>query len=350
MKKCLWLVFVLASVEGIAQVSKDSLLANERAMDRPVNVHGGQLRVTGGYGFRSITKRYNMDGEGEGLKEDGFAYARQNSFLEIKFGILESLQFTTRIQSHSALVRNKQVFLVGYPTYENATSIYSHQQIRGLEDLYMGLDFRLPLKTRKLDLMLSAGSFLPTAKSKEPQPENSLKEGDDGDWEVIYRDIVPLGNGTPAVGVGGTVKYRLKNMAFTFSGMHYHGMSKEVDGVDWTYQIDENESFEYRSEIYKRGVPDRLNVMAMVEFQASPFFNVFFQAEHFRASKGWREWEGGKIPHDNFMVTAAAGGFELIITPRIWFKETVEFPLNAENTDTGLRFLSVLSYNLFVKR
>jgi len=328
---------------------RDSLLAHERTLDRPLNVHGGQLRISAGYGFNYNTKRYDADGVETRLKEDGLAYARRKSFAEIKFGITEHLQLSTLIRRQNSLIRSREIYLIGFPSVDNSTQINETEKVGGFEDLYLGLDFRIPLKTRKLDLVISAGSFIPTGRSKTPQPDHSLEVTPENDWHIVYRNFNSPGDGTLVMGIGASMKYRLKTAGLTISAMHYHGLKKEVNDLDWTWQLN-NGKFAYRSTGYKRGVPDRLHVTAMLELQPSAYFNVFLYGEFFRPSNGWREWEGGVTEHQNLSMITAGPGFELIITPRIWFRETITFPLLGENMDNGLQFFSTFSFNLFVKQ
>ena len=326
--------------------AKDSLLANERTIDRPLNVHGGQLRITGTYGFGYVSRRYESDGSTVNLVDKGFGHARHNSIAEIKFGITEHLQFTAIIQYETRL-RRDQKYQIGHIGDQSWTYVKGTERIGGLRDPYVGLDFRIPLKTKKIDVLISGGSFLPLAKSVEAKPEHSYTQMN-SDRDIVYRRFSPVGYGNAVAALGGAVKYRSAKVGLTVTAMHYHAFSSETEGTDYTHRLLSNNSFEYESSPYKKGIPDMLNASAMLEYQASPFFNLFVHAQYAQATKGWREWEGGKMSAYNHELISAGAGFELIITPRIWFKETMTLPVKGENIESGLSFQTSLSYNLFL--
>ena len=337
----------LGSVTGFSQ-SKDSLLANERTLDRPLNVHGGQLRVTGSYGFGYVSRRYENGGNAVNLVDKGFGHALHNGLAEIKFGIMEHLQLTAILQYETRL-RRDQKYQIGHIGDQSWTFVKGTERIGGMRDPYIGLDFRLPFKTRKVDVMVSGGSFLPLARSVEPQPEHSYNQIY-SDREIVYRRYTPVGYGVAVAAVGGAVKYRLQNFGITASAMHYHAFSPETEGIDYSHRLLPNNSFEYESSSYKKGVPDMLMISAMLEYQASPFFNLFLHAQYSQATKGWREWEGGKMSAYNNQLVNGGVGFELIITPRIWFREAFTLPVKGEDIESGVSFQTSLSYNLFVTK
>jgi hypothetical protein len=340
-----WLCLVVLS-NLLAQSSKDSLLANERTMDRPINVHKGQVRVSGGYGFEYISKRFDDDGESVELKKDGQARAHHLSYLQVKFGLLEFLQLNAQAGYQAQNVRYPQNVVVGYPDLGSNTSVSMQNRIAGLEDLSLGLDFRLPLRTRKIDIMLSTAATLPIAGFQQKQPENKLQT-EPNFWQVEYNYVTPMGHGVSMFQFGGATKFRLKNWAITLMG-DYKRAFTETTRTEWTHQINDDEQFEYQSSEYRVSLPGQIQASVMIEYQPSSIVNLFLEAGYLSRTNGWRETNLGKekLPDEKYI--SMGPGFEIIVTPRIWFREAVSLPISGAHTERGVQFLSTLSYNLFI--
>jgi hypothetical protein len=348
MKASLGICFVLMlAFQSQAQINKDSLLANERTLDRPLNVHGGQLRVTGEYGFSFINKRFDVDGNSDKLKKDGQARGLHTSYINLKYGILEHLQFSAQLGYQTQSMREKQIFIVGFPDINGSTVINGVHEVAGLEDAALGLDFRIPFKTRKIDLITSVDVLLPIGEHEQARPSHELTEAGQN-WEIQYNNKSPVTNGVMAYRLGGAIKYRGQNVAFTLMG-DFTKASKETTQLDWDYQLNAQQQFEYSSTRYKVSPADQIRITGSIEYQANPFFNIYFSGSVLQMNNGWFELDGVKIKADDRSLFTMGPGFELIITPRIWFRETVSIPVAGKSNDAGVQFVSSLSYNLFVK-
>ena len=89
MKVNLLLIVAISILPHVAaaQVSPgDSLLANERAIDRPLTLHEGQLRLTGAYGLAILSRRYDLYGDAISLTDAGLSSTRHRLLFDIKYG------------------------------------------------------------------------------------------------------------------------------------------------------------------------------------------------------------------------------------------------------------------------
>lgn len=341
------IVLVLITFSAsLAQVNKDSILVNERTLDRPLNVHQGQLRVSGEYGFSYINKRFDAEGDDQKLKKDGIARAFHASYFNAKYGITEYLQFNALVGYQTQIIRTQQTFIFGFPSFDVGTLQSGTNKVAGIEEVALGLDFRVPFKTRKIDLLATAAILLPVGEHEQLKPTHKIKISDFG-WEIEYQNETPVNRGVPLYRFGGAFKYRAGNIGITVIG-DYTIASKETTQLNWLYQLNAQNEFEYSSTRYKTSPSDQLRANAIIEFQASPFANFYLAGSLLQLNNGWFEWNGATYKEDNKSLFTLGPGFELIITPRLWFRETFSLPLNGKSIDSGLQFTSTLSYNIFI--
>jgi hypothetical protein len=338
---------VFTNIQAQNRVNKDSLLANERALDRPLNVHGGQLRVGGSYGFSNINRRFGETSSSQ-LKTEGLARAAHQMQLDLKYGITEHLQLTVALGRQRENIKGQQQVIFGYPNLESITIMNTLTEVNSPEDLKLGLDYRLPFKTRKFDLMLSGAVWLPTAPHQTEQPRHTIKQYVDG-WEIDYRYDRPIGRGATTYQMGAAYKQRFSDWGFTFQG-HYAFPTATVTQLEWRHQLNNQNQFEHESSSYTLANHNELWLNMGIEWQASPYFNVFFELTRWQRSGGWYQKESTAYALQEQSATTLGPGFELIITPRLWFRETVQFTAAGKNIDAGPKVLSTLQYNLFVKK
>lgn len=330
-----------------AQVTRDSILANERALDRPLNVHKGQLRVSGFYSYSYLGKRYS-DGSSMQLKPEGLARARHIGQAEIKYGISEYIQFTALLGLQRENIREQQLIIFGYPDLESLTFVNTIHAVSGLNDIAIGLDFRVPFRNRKFDLLFSGAAILPIDNYQQSQPNHSLTESA-GLWMINYEFDRPVSRGCVSYRFGGGLKYRLDNFGITLQG-HYTLPSKTVTQVEWRHQLNNQNEFEYQSTEYTLANSNELWSSLILELQASPFVSVQFETNLQKWTGGWTEENGISIQTKDKMALMMGPGFELIITPRLWFRQFVLIPVSGKNIDLGTGFYSALNYNIFVTK
>ena len=119
----------------------DSLLRNERSIDRPVIVHHGQLRISAGYNFATLRSRFDEDGDKIKLADQGTVSVQHSTFLDLKYGYGEFLQLNIAANFKS---RNERTQPVRVSNPVNSVEISEIRQFTGMEDLFVGAEVLLP--------------------------------------------------------------------------------------------------------------------------------------------------------------------------------------------------------------
>lgn len=328
-------------------MSGDSILANERSIDRPITLHGGQIRVTGGYGLSMISRRFGDDGEVIKLKDEGLATVRHRFSLDLKYGLHDLIQFNAAIAHASNTVREPSRYI--YPMEpEPIVSQDVVKEYTGMEDLYVGLDFRAPLKTRKLDIAVTLGALLPLASSEPAQPKHSFTaQPDDGVHRFVYRYKYPSGKGIAVGTMGATAKYRTRQWALSGRIEYQHGLT-DGKNFEWRHQLNEYGEFQYRQDPFLYRLPDAFSYFGELEYQASRRVDLFINVSGRTAFNGWVSPQDDvkvAIPYQTILV--ASPGVELIVMPRLWLRERLNFSLGGKSYEAPFGIETTLLYNIF---
>lgn len=328
-----------------AQSSRDSVLLNERTMDRPITLHGGQMRITGGYTLGINTLQYDASGAAIDLSSSGFSYLSNSLSGEIKYGVNDFIQVTASIAQSSQAVRSQTTYVIASPTLE----INSMNISDGWKDVFLALDFRAPFRTRKMDWLVSAGAFVPTAASRPDVPTHSIAPSTINNTvvstAVSYQYYKALGYGVPALQLGTLFKYRFANSAISV-GASYLKPTGEVMTSYWLSQYTGG-SFEYREVPYNYKSPDELGFGGEFEYQLYPWFDLLANVSYKATSNGYSYESGAKVDTPSTYLVTTAPGFEIIITHKIWLRQRVSIPLAGQNQVAPALFITTLSYNMF---
>ncbi|MEX1240711.1 MAG: hypothetical protein WEB30_13380 [Cyclobacteriaceae bacterium] len=351
MKTLLLLTFILipGSLLMAQTFSGDSILANERSIDRPITLHARQARITGGYGLSIISRRYNTEGEVVKLRDEGLSSIRHRFTLDLKYGINDFIQLNASIASSSNVVREQTRYI--FPIEPEPVVMHDvTKEYSGLEDLYVGVDLRAPINTRKVDISLTLGATLPVASYEPKEPEHSFEVQQEAGMNTnafTYRYYYPLGRGIVIAQLGGMVKYRLPKWAFSARVDYQHGL-KDGKSYEWIHQLDNNSEFEYRQDPFTYRLPDSFSYFAEAEYQPLPWFDIFLNVSGFNASRGWTSpQEDLKVALPDQSGIFLNPGFEIIITPRLWFRERITFALSGKSHEAPFGFQTTLLYNFF---
>lgn len=329
----------------------DSLLANERSIDRPITLHARQVRISGGYGLQIISRTFDGKGKVVRLRDDGLASVRHRFSLDLKYGLNNFVQLNVAVAQSSNTVREQSHYI--FPV--EPEPVISRDVIReysGLEDVYAAIDLRAPLPTRKLDVALTLGMNLPTASVEPAQPEHSFQSSEENGSTVhqfIYRYNNRLGKGVPIARIGGMIKYRLPRWAFSGRLDYQHGM-KDGESFEWRHQLNSNGQFEYRRDPYSYRQADTFFYYGEVEFQPMPWFDIFINVAGHVAQDGWSSTASQPdmklaTPYEASWIVSP--GFEIIVTPRLWLRERISYSVAGKNYEAPLGFETSLVYNFF---
>ena len=340
--KSILLILLMAPVLAQAQLARDSVLVNERSIDRPVIVHDRQLRITGGYDFSTLSSRFDETGDKIKLSSEGRANILHHTFIDLRYGFFELLQLNVAFNYKSNVQREQPIIIFAAP--EPAIQVNEENRLTGMEDIFVGVDFLVPLKTRKIDLALSLGVSAPTAKSETVQPSHAFE--DLGDTQVIsYNNNLNRGVGVVMTFLGAQFKYRLKDFAFT-TFFRYGFPTAETENFEWRFRL-VNDEFEYRSRIFNLAPANTYFGLVEIEYQLFPWIDLFLDIEQTGTSGGWSDETGQKVAFRDERLTFINPGIEILLTSRFWLRQKVVFAIEGENAMTPFSVQTALIYNLF---
>ena len=156
LKVAFLLLFILGFYQLPAQDTDIYSLLTEKYVDRPVNVHRGQLQVNTGYELSVLNRKFDSEGKAVNLAKDGSA-AMQNLFpIDIRYGILEHLQLSIGINYARTGIRERNIWIIGYDT---DVSINELNEYKGFDNLNLGLSFQAPFGLKHISWTLN-GRYL----------------------------------------------------------------------------------------------------------------------------------------------------------------------------------------------
>ena len=333
---------ILQSI-AYAQNGLDSILVNERTMDRPVIVHDRQLRITGGYGFSTFTKRFDEDGEKINLSSEGRTNILHRMSIDLRYGFREMLQLNLALNYTSNNQRQRPINLItGSETPIELTQV---NRFNGLEDIFLGLDFLVPWQNKKIDLALSGGLTLPTAANEPDRPSHTFE--DSGDLVSInYVFNENRGLGVIQASLGGLFKYRFEDFALT-AGFRYGFPIDESSSIQWSHRLTTNNEFEYQSSGYDFSPSDNYNALIQAEYQLYPWINLFTDIEQFGTNGGWSERSGLRVAFPEQRLTTISPGAEILLTHKVWIRQRITLAVEGENVFSPFIVQTTFLYNFF---
>ncbi|MEQ9099815.1 MAG: hypothetical protein RIF36_17925 [Imperialibacter sp.] len=327
---------------AVSQSSRDTVFLKERTMDRPLIVHDHQLRVTGLYGFSTITKKFDESSGRIKLSDEGSSNMLHRGSVDIRYGFLNILQVNVALTYVNNYQRAQPI--LSFALDGSYVETYYNSYYSGFQDLFIGGSILAPWKTRKIDLVLSGGMTLPTANSMMPQPGHTYEQGA-GSTKITYNRNYPVGLGVAKTYVGTQFKYRLKNMAFTAS-LRYGFPMGESEDVDWRYRVVLNE-FSYERHTYRLAHPSSYSALLEVEYQLFPFVNVFLDLAQDAFIGGWSERTTVKTGFPDRKFTILSPGIEVLLTSKFWLRQQAIFGIAGQNTLAPFSINTSLMYNFF---
>lgn len=341
------LVFhILAGQEGDVY----SLLT-ERFVDRPINVHRGQLQVNSGYKFSIINKKFDSDGNKIDLTEDGSPAVEHLIPLDIRFGVLEHLQFSAKINYARSGIREQNLLIIT----DEQINIDKLNEYNGMDDLYLGLDIRAPLGLKLVDWTVSAGLSLPIADHKPEQPDHKIQTMTiiTEFTQVIYQFKNKYSDGVMIASFGTNFQAGTSSFSVLVGGNFKTGM-KEGESIFWNSRLVDGE-FEYESQEYQYHPGQQISYNALVAYQAIDWFVVLGSFSGLKTYNGWSNESQKKIGYPEASLLSAGIGYEIMVTPSLRLFQMVEFPVAGIsylgflviNTGISLNFISESYHDLF---
>jgi hypothetical protein len=343
------LLFLLGGISLLGQYSPktdgsaQSLLLSETRIDRPLQMHKNQLQVNPGYGFYVTLGAFDGSGEKINYKEQGLASSSNNFSISARYGIAEFLEFYAGLSYKSTLRRMNDLVILGNE-YTEATSI---TEIKGMEDLRLGLSIRPITSNGPIDLAFRVGASIPTASSEDKQPVHAVSQ-QPLYTKLDYHYLKSNGNGMSFLQLGLDVKYRLSALAFVLTADAFRGLG-ESTFTDWHSQLSGN-SFSYTSAKLPVKYADNYSATAMMDVKIFSWFDVYGGYRYQLSNNGWKEISGIKYALHETNSSVIMIGFEILTTTHLRILEHAELSLAGENVDTQTGIFTSLSYNLFTRK
>jgi hypothetical protein len=337
------LIFLLLGVaaESLAQ-SKDSLLANERTMDRPITLHKGQIRVNAGLSVLNFSRRFDDDSKSIDLSdEEGKTVRGQGGSLSIAYGISDIIQLSVATGIKSQLDRDRDDFII---VDADATWIHYTRETTGLEDLNVSVDVRAPGLPKKYDVAITLGAYLPLEKSGNVRPTHTV-ELSEGTTTINYHYNERWGGGVVQGVAGLRAKYRSKNWALTASGFYRMPVGESTE-KQWIHQL-EGTKFMYQSIEYKIQKESEMILSGEFEYQPLPWVNTFLMGELRQWGNGWSSETGKKVASAEAYLASLYPGIEILITSRLWLRQRLQFSVAGQNRLAPFSIQTSISYNFF---
>ncbi len=347
----IWLMVILISDLGMAQ-SGYELLQSERTIDRPLNVHAGQIRIIGGYDV-AISRSEFVGSNRIELIDQGLANIGHEYRMGIKYGIIEYLEFELLIRYSNTITREAEQIIFSDINYK----IIDAEEQKGFWDPYFGLNFRVPqisnLSDNRTDLIFSAGMALPTAAAGPQQPKYNLENTPDptffsGNVQVLQRiNQSANGIGAAALNYGVKAKHRMNDLALSL----FYNYSLPLNESTHTGYIPDlvNGSFSYEEYDFEEQNPDLTFLMATVEYQAFSFANFAAGFVHQSQKNGWSLESNRKLSIPDARLFSALLNYEVIVTPKLWISQVASFPVMGQNQRAPFMIQTNLRYNFFVR-
>ncbi len=339
---------ILTSLTLNAQTLNDSILANERKIDRPLTLHKGQLQFNPAYKISIISKEYDNNSNTINLADLGTASVLHKFFFELNYGILDFLQASIslnyakrgeRHESHRihALLNDEPDFIVTY-----------FDDYKGFEDLYLGTAIKLPLKTSRIEIALSPGIYMPLFSNDPGEPENiiSFPTEDQPATEIIYHNNHKTGNGATALKIGTSAIVRPVNDFSFLARLNYSWPISESESISWIHQLN-GSTFIYDDIPYKYLIGNTLDYEVNISYQAISWFNVSLSWYYKKTFSGWSEITGFRIGNPESKLSLLSLGYEIKATSNLWINEFIDIPVSGKNQLAPFSIYLGISYNLF---
>ncbi|MBW6501089.1 MAG: hypothetical protein K0B05_06805 [Bacteroidales bacterium] len=337
-----------ASLTLKGQASGDSILINERKIDRPLTLHKGQLQFNSAYEISVILKEFDNSSKGLLLSDKGTASVRHKYLIDLNYGILDFLQASVALNYSLRGERSESHRI--WVTYAEQPDFYitSFDEYKGFDDLYIGTVIKLPLKTSVIEIALSPGFYLPLFSARPEAPEHSIQLPSVGQpvTLITYHNNHTSGKGSKALKIGaGTILRPGKGLSIS-AGVNYTWPVAVSETVNWIHQLS-GSSFIYNAIDYKYLIGNTLDYEVSLAYQAISWFNLSLSWYSESTSSGWTEVTGFRIGNPESKVSIMTINYEIKATGRVWINQSASVALTGKNQLAPFSICLGLSYNLF---
>jgi hypothetical protein len=331
-----------------AQTLNDSILAYERKIDRPLTLHKGQLQFNPAYEISIISKEYDNNSKSINLADKGIASVLHKYYFELNYGIFDFLQASFELNYAKRGERHENQLIYVWLNDEPDYNITYFDDYKGFEDFYSGAVIKLPLKTKRIEIALSPGIYLPLFSNNPKAPENSISFPVDSQrtTTIIYHNNHKIGNGSKAINIGAAAIVRPVNDLSISAKLNYFWPVSESESIRWINQL-KGSDFIYDDIPYKYLIGNTLDYEVNLAYQAIPWFNVSLSWYHRKTSSGWSEITGFRIGNLESRLSLLSIGYEIKATSKLWITEFINISVCGKNQLAPYSIYLGISYNLF---
>ncbi len=326
-------------------------LLTERYVERPINVHRGQLQVNTGYELSVLNRKFNTEGKAINLAKDG-SVAMQHLFpLDIHFGILEHLQISVGMNYARMGIRERNIWIAGYDT---ELSIDELNEYKGPDNLKLGLSFRVPLGLEYMDWTANGSISLPVFNNEPDPPDHTIFTPFSATTtQISYYYKNKFGSGILTGAFGTDLKINTSNISVILSG-NFTAPLKEGTNIQWRSNLIDNK-FEYYTEEFNFKCGQQIEYSALFAYQAIDWFALQLFIDGINTYGGWSDVTGKKVGYRPENLIAGGFGYEIMISHRMRLFQTIDIPIKGKNimgmfiihTGISLNFISESYYNIF---
>ncbi len=343
-----WIIIfpaLLGSCKSLFAQDKDvTSFLTTRYSERPLTLHRGQFSLSSGYEFSVLNKKYGDAGDALNMREQGIAAVRHLVPVKIGFGLLEYLQFSASLNYASSGLRSINRTIYGYDTFLEINEL---KEIKGPDQLYLGLTLRAPADFGHFDFSVSGGLNIPVFDNKPGKPEHVYQEYS-GSAILNYHYFEKFSTGVMSAQMGAAVKY--KHPKFSLFGSYTYGNELE-DGknIYWSSILDMGK-FEYSSQVYNFNIGQYQRWEGIVSMQALKWFNLQLYTKGFGSKNGWSDQSGLKLGYPDRSVIYGGLGYEIQVTQYIRLSQQFQLPVAGKNYSASVIFMTGISLNLISAR
>jgi hypothetical protein len=315
---------------------------------KPLTLFRGQIEVNGGYKFAVRSMKFNDVGKSVYMRDDGTGTVYHYYFTDLTYGVTSFMQvgFSTNILRHGEREVTTQVQTPGPGTTEKVT-VNTLTEVKGLGDLFIFTTFRLPIRYRGFDFSATGGLYMPTSDYQPPKPESTVVTNTTtaSSYTVNLHYNQTNGYGVPVYLLAGAVKVGYRK--FTVEGdFTFRTPKEEGTNIRWeTTLVDKK--FTYNEKTYSYLLNNSYDLNVSLHYQATGWFDVFFNTNWQKANGGWTEYYGKKYENKETELLALEPGFELKISPSLTIGQMAGFPVSGINSDAPFYLLTTVRFNFF---
>jgi hypothetical protein len=353
LKSVLWLTLVFAIIEpSLAQnyalpENKYNLLTMPYN-HRPLTLYQGQVEINGGYKFAVRSQSYTADGQSIYLKDNGTGSVYHFYFADLSYGITDFMQagISTNMLRHGQREQTTTITANDLGTSERVT-VNKLTEVKGMGDLLIFTTLRLPIKYRWFDFAATGGLFIPTSQYKEQKPQNTVVSDLTAvsSYTVNYHYNQTNGYGVPVYLLSASVKGGYWKLFFE-GDFIFKTPKEEGTNVRWEATL-VDKIFTYYEKPYQYLLSNSYTVNGALHYQATGWFDLFFNTSWQKTKGGWTEYNGKKYENRETSLLTLEPGFELKISPTFTIGQLAGFPVSGVNSDAPFYLLTTIRFDFF---